>query len=150
MKKLLHFTNVKTLRVGNHVLHNDKEIEVHGIMRDSIAYFEGISFSEPAMTCVHASKLSPIGITEEILKRCGFNKSNNQPEEGLYTVTRYEHNFDDDPLSFAIVEITTTGLIGIKFIGPAVTVKDLNIHFLHELENAYFMAFDTEIKFSKK
>lgn len=150
MKKLLHFTNTKELRVGNHVLHNDKEIEVHGIMRDSIAYFEGISFSEPAMTCVHASKLSPIGITEEILKRCGFYKSKNQPEEGLYTVTRYEHTFDEDPLSFAIVEITETGLKGLEFIGPGVRVKNLDIRFLHELENAYFMAFDTEIKFSKK
>ena len=62
--------NVKTLRIGSHILVNGKRVRVFGIGNNAIFYLPSIVSS----VCKEAEieQIEPIAITPELLKELGF------------------------------------------------------------------------------
>lgn len=111
--------DIKSLRIGSHILVNDKRERVRGLDEDN-----GLIIRFPA-EYVLASEVEPIAITLELLKELGFNVMSHGCSEhwflGDFDLT---HNTDSCYWDYE---------------------GDIRVEFLHELEDLYYLKYGVEL-----
>lgn len=127
--------DVKTLRIGSHILVNGKRERVRGLDEDN-----GLIIRFPA-EYVMANEVEPISITPEILTEIGFKY--HEYDNGKL----WEWNLPDQYKAYGYLEFdedTTT-----IWRGRAWNMKEVEIEFyveyLHELENLYYLIYGIEL-----
>ena len=111
--------NIKSLRIGSHILVNDKRERVRGLDEDN-----GLIIRFPA-EYVLASEVEPIAITPELLKELGFENGRvgiwwHWWKDGFHLQHRDESEYW-------------------HFHG------DIGFRYFHELESLYYMIYETEL-----
>lgn len=111
--------DIKTLRIGSHILVNSKRERVRGLDEDN-----GLIVRFPA-EYVMASGVEPISITPELLAELGFQYRDNTYWErwflGSFDIERKECSSYFDYNS------------------------EIRLEFLHELEDLYYMIYGVEL-----
>ena len=127
--------DVKTLRIGSHILVDGKRERVRGLDEDN-----GLIIRFPA-EYVLASEVEPIAITPELLKELGFEDheydNGNLWEwrfDGLYKAYGYLE-FDED----------TTTLWRGRLWHMKEIETEFRVEYLHELENLFYMFYEKEL-----
>lgn len=127
--------DIKSLRVGSHILVNGKRERVRGLDEDN-----GLIVRFPA-EYVMANEVEPISITPEILTESGFKY--HEYDNGKL----WEWNFSDGYKAYGFLEFdedTTT-----IWRGRAWNMKEVEIEFyveyLHDLENIFYMFYGVEL-----
>lgn len=130
--------DIKELRIGNHVLYDGERVKI-----DQIQQFGDIGLVDITYTLVSPKDLSPIPITEELLKELGFEEEK-EPEEGWYYGIEkvFKKEFDslieeDYFISMAQYE---GGLYQLQVLGTIAYVRNL-----HELQDYVFMTCKKEL-----
>lgn len=127
--------DIKTLRIGSHILVNGKRERVRGLYDDN-----GLIIRFPA-EYVNANEVEPIKITPEILTEVGFkyHEYNNGKLWEWDLPDRYKCygylEFDED---------TTTIWQGRLWYQKEYEV-DLRVEYLHDLENIFYMFYGVEL-----
>lgn len=116
--------DVKSLRIGSHVMWNGKRRKVDAITEDSIAF--RIADTEQKMyDSATIESVEPIAITPELLKELGLNAINHGCSEhwfiGDFDLT---HNTDSCYWDYE---------------------GDIRVEFLHELEDLYYLKYGVEL-----
>ena len=111
--------HTQELMLGNWVYAYNEPCLVYGICQRAIQ--ADIRGTGHAIKAINQEKLEPIPITEELLEKCGFRK-------GKY------YWFGPNEIEVSLEK----SAVLMDFIGDEDwRIKD--IHFLHELQNSYFM-----------
>lgn len=116
--------DVKTLRIGSHVLADGKRIRICGITKRKVGYHL-MGKSCERLTYVRACEVEPIPITPELLKELGFEYK----REGCW-----EHWWKD---GFDLQHRDESEHW--HFHG------DIGIEYLHELEDLYYLIYGVEL-----
>lgn len=111
--------DVKTLRIGSHILVNGKRERVRGLDEDN-----GLIIRFPA-EYVNADDVEPIPITAELLAELGFQYRDN---------TYWEHWFLG---GFDIERKEGSSYFDYN--------SEIRLEYLHELENLYYLIYETEL-----
>lgn len=111
--------DIKTLRIGSHILVDGKRERVRGLDEDN-----GLIVRFPA-EYVMANKVEPIGITPEHLTELGFEYKDKECWQHWW-----KGGFD----------LTRRGKSSYwDYEG------DISVQYLHELENLYYLIYETEL-----
>ncbi len=128
--------DVKSLRIGSHILVNGKRERVRGLDEDN-----GLILRFPA-EYVLTSEVEPIKITPELLKELGFEyheyDNGNLWEwrfDDLYKAYGYLEFDDDDTLTWR----------GRLWHMDEIETDFRRVRYLHELENLFYMFYEKEL-----
>ena len=131
--------DIRELRIGNHVLYDGKRVKI-----DQISQFGNIGLVDITCTLVSPKDLSPIPITEELLKELGFEEEK-EPEEGWdYGIEKVFSKEYDAPLEceypFVSVAQYQRGLYHLQVEGTTAYVR-----YLHELQGYVYLTTKKEL-----
>jgi hypothetical protein len=123
------------LRLGNYVLVNENLKKVSVITSTTVSTTDAEGSNEEATSENSLENISPVSLTDDVLKECGF----------AY------HDY------FKFWQLITTGIRSEMDISPDYEVIDFmrkpilkKLTSLHQLQNIYFMLKGRELKFSKR
>ena len=133
--------DIKSLRIGSHVLWNGKRRRVDAITEDSIAF--RIADTEQKMyDSATIESVEPIAITPELLKELGFEyheyDNGNLWEwrfDDLYKAYGYLEFDDDDTLTWR----------GHLWHMDEIETDFCRVRYLHELENLFYVFYEKEL-----
>lgn len=111
--------DIKTLRIGSHILVNDKRERVRGLDEDN-----GLIVRFPA-EYVNANEVEPIPITPELLAELGF-----QYRDNTYWVRWFLGGFDIERKE------------GSSYFDYN---SEIRLEYLHELEDLYYLIYGVEL-----
>lgn len=127
--------DIKTLRIGSHILVNGKRERVRGLDDDN-----GLIIRFPA-EYVNANEVEPIPITPEILKEIGFKY--HEYDNGKLWEWDLPNGYKDyGYLEFD--EETTTIWRGRLWSMKEIEVE-FKVEYLHDLENIFYMFYGVEL-----
>lgn len=131
--------DIRELRIGSHVLYEGERVKI-----DQISQFGNIGLVDIAHTLVSPKDLSPIPITEELLKELGFEEDE-EPEDGWdYGIEKVFSKEYDAPIEceYPCVSVAQyqRGLYHLQVEGTTAYVRDL-----HTLQNFVFMTTKKEL-----
>lgn len=127
--------DVKSLRIGSHILVNGKRERVRGLDED-----DGLIVRFPA-EYVSANEAEPISITPEILTEIGFKY--HEYDNGKL----WEWDLPDGYKDYGYLEFdeeTTTIWRGRLWSMKEIEVE-FNVEYLHDLENIFYMFYGVEL-----
>ena len=127
--------DVKTLRIGSHILVNGKRERVRGLDEDN-----GLIIRFPA-EYVNANEVEPIKITPEILAEIGFKY------HGYDNGKLWEWDLPDGYKDYGYLEFdeeTTTIWRGRLWSMKEIEVE-FKVEYLHDLENIFYMFYGVEL-----
>jgi len=137
----------KQLRIGNWVLVEiakslgETEVKYRSERVDSI-FVDGINmeWDHEMSDYTHAEKVRPILLTPEILEKCGFS------DRGFTNVGFFKNYWLPNKWTICYciktTEIHTSGLY------YAAHANDIEVKYLHQLQNLYFALTGTELNYS--
>lgn len=127
--------DIKSLRIGSHILVNNKRERVRGLDEDN-----GLIIRFPT-EYVLASDVEPIPITPELLEELGFEK---------FASNVFIKDIDSNYMENPVVRCYFLSLYGADYY--SVEVYDdienygrLHCHYLHELESFIFLTIQEEL-----
>lgn len=122
--------NKQELRIGNWVEYDGKYYKIDTIANE----FPTLNTSEFGIGVVDWNNINPIHLTEEILLKCGFEKTDDYGDQIYYEPKNrgnrnYYICFDHEDISF-----------GLNVFGNCTNLlhDNSNLQFLHQLQNLYF------------
>lgn len=116
------------LMLGNWVTYLGTPMYVTGIFSDTVYLnFEG---NEGDVFEIEEESLMGIPITEELLEKCGFKEFRRRGGFVAYSDNGYEYG------NKLVLDHGDYSLVGINY----------GLHFLHELQNAYYMLTKKELE----
>lgn len=127
--------DIKTLRIGSHILVNGKRERVRGLDEDN-----GLIIRFPA-EYVNANEVEPISITPEILTEIGFKY--HEYDNGKL----WEWDLPDGYKDYGYLEFdeeTTTIWRGRLWSMKEIEVE-FKVEYLHDLENIFYIFYDKEL-----
>lgn len=127
--------DIKSLRIGSHILVNGKRERVRGLDEDN-----GLIIRFPA-EYVNANEVEPISITPEILTEIGFKY--HEYDNGKL----WEWDLPDGYKDYGYLEFdeeTTTIWRGRLWSMKEIEVE-FKVEYLHDLENIFYMFYGVEL-----
>lgn len=128
--------DIKTLRIGSHILVNGKRERVRGLDEDN-----GLIIRFPA-EYVLASEVEPIAITPDLLKELSGFEYHEYDNGNLW-----EWRFDDLYKAYGYLEFDedTTTLWRGRLWHMKEIDTEFRVEYLHELENLFYMFYEKEL-----
>ena len=128
--------DVKSLRIGSHILVNGKRERVRGLDEDN-----GLILRFPA-EYVLTSEVEPIKITPELLIELGFEY--HEYDNGIL----WEWRFDDLYKAYGYLEFDDDDTLtwrGRLWHMDEIETDFRRVRYLHELENLFYMFYEKEL-----
>jgi hypothetical protein len=128
--------DIKSLRIGSHILVNNKRERVRGLDEDN-----GLIIRFPA-EYVLASEVEPIPITPELLKELSGFEYHEYGNGNLW-----EWRFDDLYKAYGYLEFDedTTTLWRGRLWHMKESETEFRVEYLHELENLFYVFYEKEL-----
>ena len=121
--------DIKTLRIGSHILVNGKRERVRGLDEDN-----GLIVRFPA-EYVNANEVEPIAITAELLKELGFKTKNQKYNTKCWRRTEIPQEGRRLPsIEFITVWLYRNGYCKIHYRMDYMNINVIDCRYLHEAE----------------
>lgn len=137
--------DIRELRIGSSVLFNDERVKVRSIA-DINPFEPGVlvkSSKQKSLWKTTPESLSPIPITEELLKELGFEEEKPQGEGWDYGIEKVFMKEFDSPIEedyFISLAQYEGGLYQLQVLGTIAYVRDL-----HTLQNFVYLTTKKEL-----
>lgn len=128
---------IKELSIGNLVCYNGKVVKVEQITKRKIGYHT--KPYEMGMNYAGLCEIGPIPITEELLEKCGFERNNDMPPY-ILDLDKGRHVYMFKNTYGWILQYVRYG------VGYDETVSKNIVMFVHQLQNAYYLATGKELE----
>lgn len=124
------------LRIGNYLKYDDEIIQVSNLCKNYVEFYD----KEDLLIGDKPEYFEPIELTEEVLVKIGFKKKNDcyvLQNEYIFFVY-YKDSFKQELLASAKREG--------KYYYNTNELKNYDIKYLHQLQNAYYCLTNNELK----